>query len=165
MITPKAFATETRALFVIAWPMIIAQLAQMGTGVVDTVMAGHYSSVDLAAIAIGYNIWLPLLLLFIGMMLGATVIIAQDYGAGRVERIRESLPQALWLALGLGAVAGPACYFAAPLLHLLNLEKATHKKSLEYLQAVAFGHSSPSSFLGWHSLVGTATPGPTVLSQ
>ena len=116
MISPSAFATETRALFTIAWPMIIAQLAQMGTGVVDTVMAGHYSAVDLAAIAIGYNIWLPLFLLFIGMMLGATVIIAQDYGAGRVKRIRESLPQALWLALILGSVAGPLCYFAEPLL-------------------------------------------------
>ena len=42
--------------------------------------------VDLAAIAIGYNIWLPLYLVFIGVMLGATTIIAQDYGAGRVQR-------------------------------------------------------------------------------
>jgi MATE family multidrug resistance protein len=126
--------------------MIIAQLAQMGTGVVDTVMAGHYSAVDLAAIAIGYNIWLPLFLLFIGTMLGATVIIAQDYGAGRVERIRASLPQALWLALVLGAVAGPLCYFAEPLLTLLRLDETTHGKSLDYLQAVAFGLPATALF-------------------
>jgi MATE family multidrug resistance protein len=146
MISPAAFATETRALFTIAWPMIIAQLAQMGTGVVDTVMAGHYSAADLAAIAIGYNIWLPLFLLFIGMMLGATVIIAQDYGAGRVKRIRESLPQALWLALILGSVAGPLCYFAEPLLNLLALGRETHGKSLDYLQAVAFGLPATALF-------------------
>ena len=146
MITPSAFAAETRALFTIAWPMIIAQLAQMGTGVVDTVMAGHYSADDLAAIAIGYNIWLPLFLLFIGMMLGATVIIAQDFGAGRTARIRESLPQALWLALLLGAVAGPLCYFSEPLLRLLELDENTHGKSLDYLQAVAFGLPATALF-------------------
>ena len=146
MISTRTFATETRALFTIAWPMIIAQLAQMGTGVVDTVMAGHYSADDLAAIAIGYNIWLPLFLLFIGMMLGATVIIAQDFGAGRVQRIRESLPQALWLALLLGAVAGPLCYFSEPLLTLLALDENTHGKSLAYLQAVAFGLPATALF-------------------
>ena len=146
MISTRTFAAETRALFAIAWPMIIAQLAQMGTGVVDMVMAGHYSAVDLAAIAIGYNIWLPLFLLFIGMMLGATVIISQDYGAGRVDRIRTSLPQALWLALLLGAVAGPLCYSAEPLLTLLQLDETTHTKSLDYLQAVAFGLPATALF-------------------
>jgi MATE family multidrug resistance protein len=146
MITPGALAAETRALFTIAWPMIIAQLAQMGTGVVDTVMAGHYSAIDLAAIAIGYNIWLPVFLFFIGMMLGATVIIAQDFGAGRARRIRESLPQALWLALILGAFAGPLCYFAEPLLTLLELDETTHDKSLDYLQAVAFGLPATALF-------------------
>ena len=142
----SAFVGESRALLAIAWPMIIAQLAQMGTGVVDTIMAGRYSATDLAAIAIGYNIWLPLLLLFIGTMLGATIIIAQDFGAGRIQRIRDSLPQALWLALALGLVAGPLCYFIEPLLNALQLDPETHVKSLDYLQAVAFGLPAAAIF-------------------
>lgn len=145
-ITAGAFRKESRALLAIAAPMIIAQLAQMGTGVVDTIMAGNYSADDLAAIAIGYNIWLPLYLLFIGMMLGATVIIAQDFGAGRVQAIRDSLPQALWLALALGMVAGPLCFYCEPLLDLLRLDEATHVKTLSYLQAVAFGLPAAAIF-------------------
>ena len=105
----KDYLREVRALLAIGWPMFIAQLAQMGTGVVDTIMAGHYSATDLAAIAIGYNIWLPVYLFFIGVMLGATAIVAQDFGAGRLQQIRDSLPQSLWLALALGLVAGPLC--------------------------------------------------------
>jgi MATE family multidrug resistance protein len=141
-----AYLGESRALLAIAGPMMIAQLAQMGTGVVDTIMAGRYSAMDLAAIAIGYNIWLPIYLFFVGVMLGATAIIAQDFGAGRIQRIRDSLPQALWLALALGLIAGPLCYFADPLLALLELDAATHAKSLAYLQATAFGMPAAAVF-------------------
>ncbi len=141
-----AILAESRALLALAWPMVIAQLAQIGTGVVDTVMAGHYNATDLAAIAIGYNIWLPLYLFVIGVSLGATYIIAQLAGAGRISEIRNSLPQALWLALALGLAVGPICFGASPLLDLLQLDALTHAKSLAYLQAVAFGLPAAAVF-------------------
>ncbi len=137
---------ECRALLAIASPILIAQVAQVGTGVVDTIMAGRYSADDLAAIAIGYNIWLPLYLVFTGVMLGVTTIIAQDFGAGRAQCIRDSLPQALWLALILGLVVGPLCYFMNPLLGLLQLDAETQAKSNAYLQAVAFGLPAAALF-------------------
>ncbi len=133
------YRRELRSLGRIAWPIAIAQLAQMGTGVVDTIMAGRYNAVDLAAIAIGYNIWLPLFLLTLGIMLATSVTVAQDFGAGKLQQVRDSLPQALWLSLLLGAVVGPLCYGTGPLLDLLDLDPATRDKSLGYLQAVAFG--------------------------
>lgn len=137
---------ECRALLTLTWPILIAQVAQVGTGVVDTIMAGRYNADDLAAIAIGYNIWLPLYLIFTGVMLGATIIIAQDFGAGRVQRIRDSLPQSLWLALALGLVTGPLCFFSNPLLDLLQLDADTQRKSLNYLQAIAFGLPAAALF-------------------
>ncbi len=137
---------ESRALLALAWPMVIAQLAQIGTGVVDPIMAGHYHASDLAAVAIGYNIWLPLYLFVIGVSLGATYIIAQHAGAGRTNEIRNSLPQALWLALALGLVVGPICFGAAPLLDLLGLDPTTAAKSLDYLQAVAIGLPAAALF-------------------
>jgi MATE family multidrug resistance protein len=135
----NAYRDEARAMVILAWPIIIAQLAQMGTGVVDTIMAGRYGAMDLAAIAIGYNIWLPLFLLTLGIMLATSVLVAQDFGAGRLQNIRDTLPQALWLALLLGLIVGPACYNAQPLLNLLELDASTQQKSLDYLQAVAWG--------------------------
>ena len=140
------YVGECRALLAIAWPMVIAQLAQVGMGVVNTIMAGRYNADDLAAVAIGYNIWLPLYLVFTGVMLGATTIIAQDFGAGRRQAIRDSLPQALWLALILGLLAAPACYFSGPLLDLLQLNADTRSKSLSYLQAIAFGMPAAALF-------------------
>lgn len=141
-----ALTGEARALMVIAWPLFIAQLAQMGTGVVDTIMAGRYDATDLAAIAIGYNIWLPIYLFFVGVMLATSTIVAQDYGAGRLGAIRNLLPQSLWLALIIGVLAVPACYFAGPLLALLDLDHNTFSKSQAYLQATAFGLPAAAIF-------------------
>ena len=52
----------------------------MGTGVVDTIMAARFGDKDLAAIAIGFNIWLPLYLVVLGVILPSSTIIAQDFG-------------------------------------------------------------------------------------
>lgn len=135
----KRLRVEARELFKLATPLFIAQLAQMGTGVVDTIMAGRYSSIDLAAISIGYNIWLPIYLVSLGIMIAVTSIVAQHYGAGRVEAIRRLLPQAFWVALVIGFVCAPLCYFPGPILDLLSLDSETFSRSEGYLKAVAFG--------------------------
>ena len=70
--------TELPALWRIAWPLLIAQTAQIGTGVVDTLMAGNYSDVDLAAIAVGFNIWLPLYLIILGTLFACSAIAARS---------------------------------------------------------------------------------------
>lgn len=142
----QAYVIEVKALLKLSWPIMIAQLAQMGTGVVDTIMAGRYSAVDLVAVAIGYNIWLPVYLFIVGMLLATTAIVAQDFGAGRIHRIKELLPQSIWLAIILGLIAGPLCYFANPLLALLELDAQTQTKSLAYLQATAFGMPAAALF-------------------
>jgi len=144
--TVDKYRTEGRALLALALPMLVAQLAQMGTGVVDTIMAGRYDATDLAAIAIGYNIWLPIYLFFLGAMLATTTIVAQNFGAGKIQQIRDLLPQAMWLAMIMGIVAVPVCYYAGPLLDLLDLDPATRDKSLAYLQATAFGMPAAAIF-------------------
>jgi len=113
---------ELAALWRIAWPLLVAQTAQMGTGVVDTMMAGRYNDQDLAAIAIGFNIWLPLYLLILGTLFATAAIVAQDFGAGARDRIRSQLPQALWVAMLLSLVLAPVCYHSEPVLALLGLE-------------------------------------------
>ena len=71
--------TELRQFCRIGWPLLIAQTAQMGTGVVDTIMAARFGDKDLAAIAIGFNIWLPLYLVVLSVIFASSTIIAQDF--------------------------------------------------------------------------------------
>mgnify|MGYP002662272008 CR=1 FL=1 len=44
---------ELKQLFNLMIPILITQFAQAGFGLIDTIMAGHLSAQDLAAIAVG----------------------------------------------------------------------------------------------------------------
>ena len=138
---------ELGPLWRIAWPLLIAQTAQIGTGVVDTLMAGNYGDVDLAAIAIGFNIWLPLYLIILGTLFACSAIVAQDFGAGRIERVRSFLPQGLWVAVALSAVMTPLCLNSGIVIELLGLPPDTAVKTTAYVSRVGLGFPALGIFM------------------
>ena len=138
---------ELRPLWRIAWPLLIAQTAQIGTGVVDTLMAGNYGDVDLAAIAVGFNIWLPLYLIILGTMFACSAIVAQDFGAGRIECVRSFLPQGLWVAVALSAVMTPLCLNSDIVIALLGLPEETAAKTSAYVSRVGLGFPALGIFM------------------
>ena len=138
---------ELGPLWRIAWPLLIAQTAQIGTGVVDTLMAGNYGDTDLAAIAIGFNIWLPLYLIILGTLFACSAIVAQDFGAGRLERVRSFLPQGLWVAVVLSAMMTPLCLHSGAIIDLLELPSDTTAKTAAYVSRVGLGFPALGIFM------------------
>ncbi|RYF46784.1 MAG: hypothetical protein EOO38_13440 [Cytophagaceae bacterium] len=94
---------EWKTLAVLGGPILVAQLAQMANGVIDTMMAGHASARDLAAVGIGTGIWAPVLLFFIGVLNALQPLISGHRGAGNVARIMPVTWQGLYIAF-IGAV-------------------------------------------------------------
>ena len=88
---------EAKALWILAWPIAVGQIANTGTSFVDTVMAGHVSAEDLAAVALGSSIWFTLVITLIGLLLSVAPVIAQLYGAKRLSEIPNIVQQGLWL--------------------------------------------------------------------
>ena len=138
---------EAGPLWRIAWPLLIAQTAQIGTGVVDTLMAGNYGDADLAAIAVGFNIWLPLYLIILGTLFACSAIVAQDFGANRIDRIRSFLPQGLWVAMAISAVMTPMCLQSGVVINLLGLPDETAAKTAAYVSRVGLGFPALGLFM------------------
>jgi MATE family multidrug resistance protein len=65
---------------------MVAQLATTAMGFVDAVMAGRVGPRDLASVALGNSIWIPVYLLMTGTLLATTPKVAQRYGAGSHTR-------------------------------------------------------------------------------
>lgn len=81
---------ELKQLFHLMLPILITQFAQAGLGLIDTIMAGHLSASDLAAIAVGVGLWIPIMLLFAGIMIATTPLVAEARGAKTPEKFRLS---------------------------------------------------------------------------
>ena len=80
---------DARATLNLAWPIMVTQLAQIGTSFVDATMAGHYSPVDLAAISVGGSIWVALMVTLIGLTLAEARLSAQRTGETPIVLLDE----------------------------------------------------------------------------
>ena len=59
---PGRYFKELKELVFLGGPILGAQLSATGMSFVDTNMAGPYSAQDLAAVALGSSIWMPVYL-------------------------------------------------------------------------------------------------------
>jgi MATE family multidrug resistance protein len=130
---------ETRQLFHLALPLMGAQLAQMGMGVADAVMAGRYGFVDLAGVALGGSILWPLMMLFMGLIQAVMPTVAQLNGARRYTEIGEVIRQGLWMALAGGLTVLLILHNIGPVYSWMGVDPAAAAISIPYLKMAAFG--------------------------
>jgi MATE family multidrug resistance protein len=118
--------------------VLIAQAAVMANGVIDTLMAGRLSSVDLAAVGIGASIYITIIMALMGVLLALTPVVAHHYGAGRHAEIGADVRQCAWLALLLSLLAFAALKNPDPLLAFSRLTPEVEIKVRAYLEGSAW---------------------------
>ena len=92
------FLKDCSRLFVIAWPLVISNLASMSVTVADTLMVSSLGKEHLAAVAIASGVWFSLFLLGVGVIMSLAPTVAQEYGAKRFAAIGSYTRQCLWLS-------------------------------------------------------------------
>src|SRR5258705_814756 len=134
----SAVSRIAKAVVRLAWPVLVAQLAVIASGVLDTVMAGRYSAVDLAAVGIGASVYFSVFIGLMGVVQALSPIAAQLFGGKQLERIGEETRQTVWLALGLGALGGLLLAFPEPFLRLSRAPPAVAARTRAYLHGIAW---------------------------
>lgn len=130
---------EFAQLFRLGAPLMLAQLFQMGMGVTDTIMAGRYSSTDLAGVSIAGSVWFPILILTIGILSAITPIVAQMFGAGETNRIGHIVRQGLWAAALISLVAVILISQVHWVFAILEMSEGVQRVAVGYLEALAWG--------------------------
>lgn len=131
--------TEWKTLALLGGPILVAQLAQMANGLIDTVMAGHYGAQDLAAVGIGSSIWMPVLLFFVGVLSALQPTISGFVGGGHQERVMPVAWQGLYIAAVSAVVMITLLLSVGPLLTLFQLDAPTAAITQGYLTAFVWG--------------------------
>jgi MATE family multidrug resistance protein len=116
-----------------------AQLAQMSMGVMDAVMAGRYSSIDLAGVALGGSVLWPVMMLFMGLIQAVTPTVSQLNGAGRQSQVGEVIRQGLWMAIGGGLVASAILNNIGGVYLWMDVDPRAVAISVPYLTMTSLG--------------------------
>lgn len=133
------FIHESRALMQLSIPIILTQLATQAMGFVDTTMAGQVSAADLAAIALGGSLWIPVLLLLRGVIMALTPVVAYHRGAQDFVSISVEFFQMVWLALISSTLLIIYLISAEPILQWIGVATEIIPIASDYAFALAFG--------------------------
>lgn len=124
----------------ILWPILVTQISLYAMNLVDTMMSGRVGTDDLAGVAIGSSLWMPIFTGVNGILLAVTPIVAQFIGSGRRDQVARPVIQGIYLSVVLALVVIAAgYYFLDSLLSLMNLDKEVYHISFHYLVGLSIG--------------------------
>ncbi|MDN4523157.1 MATE family efflux transporter [Fictibacillus fluitans] len=124
----------------LVFPVLITQLGIYAMNFLDTVMSGHSGASQLAGVAIGSSIWVPVFTGLSGILMALTPIVSQFNGAGKKDRVPDAVIQSLYLGLTLAAAVILAGYFVLdPILNAMHLDTTVSHVAKGYLIALSTG--------------------------
>ncbi|MEX0693438.1 MAG: MATE family efflux transporter [Rhodospirillales bacterium] len=85
-------------------PIVVSRSGFLFLVMADTVMTGHYSAEELAYLAIGLGLIMPMMITALGMIMGTLVLTANSFGAGRPGDCGPVWRNSLSYALILGVI-------------------------------------------------------------
>ena len=86
-----------RSIGRLAWPVLVAQLAVIASGVLDTIMSGRYNAVDLAAVGIGASVYFSVFIGLMGVVLALSPIAARTRPCDTATSSFPATANARWL--------------------------------------------------------------------
>ncbi|WP_082555175.1 MATE family efflux transporter [Devosia sp. Root635] len=133
-----SWGAELRATFALAWPLVIAQLAQTALTTTDVIMMGWLGPQALAAGTLATTFLMPFLLLGIGIVGAVAPLVAQARGARDIKAIRRIARQGFWVAILLAVVLIPIILQIRPVFTLLGQDPAATIRAEEYIQVAVW---------------------------
>ena len=124
-----------------ALPLLAGSFLQQFYNLVDSWVVGNFvSDAALAAVGMGFPVMTLFQALFIGLSTGGTVIIAQYYGAGKGEEVKNAVDT---IYTGFMRSVIPVTVIALlllkPMLWLLRVDEGAYREAFVYLAVVTVG--------------------------
>lgn len=133
--------SEKLSLFIkILIPILVTQVGLYLMNFFDTIMAGRAGANDLAGVAIGSSLWVPILTGVTGILMAIPPIVSQLLGAQQSERITHVIRQGVYLSIAIaGAIFIIGALVLTPILNALSLEAEVRHIAKYYLVSLGLG--------------------------
>ncbi|MFY9180254.1 MAG: MATE family efflux transporter, partial [Venatoribacter sp.] len=142
-------AKEARSLTRLTLPILATQLAQVGMGTIDTLMSGHVSTEDLAAVAIGTSVWMPVWLFVSGVLVALSPLASALNAGQRRDELPKLLGAGIYSGILLGIAAALLLLGASFVLESFIDDEKTAFVAANYTRAIAAGMPFGGLFLAY----------------
>ncbi|MGG4401249.1 MATE family efflux transporter [Paenibacillus amylolyticus] len=135
-----SFSQKVKQFLIIFLPIFTTQIALSAMSFFDTNMSGKFSPADLAGVAIGTSLWMPVQTGLSGILIGITPVVSHLLGSKRNDQIGYNVIQALYLGIAVSLVViGAGALLLGPILNGMPLEPRVAQVAFYFLCALAFG--------------------------
>ena len=86
-------------MLALAAPVVIAELGWVTMQIVDTLMVGRLGPDAIGAVGLATSLFIAVGVFAMGLLLGLDPLVAQAFGAGRIDECHEWLVAGVWLAI------------------------------------------------------------------
>lgn len=125
----------------LAVPAIISGIAEPIIALSDTYFAGSLGKHDLAAVGIGSSFFLLVLWVLAQTRSAVLAVVARYYGENRLQDVRDLVPIALWMNVGLGVLFyAVTAAFAPVIFTLYDPDPVVLEKAVGFYRLRAVGH-------------------------
>lgn len=93
-----------KALWTLAWPIIIGMVVQVSYNIVDTAWVGRLGSEAIAALAFSFPIFFVMIAVVNGVNIGTNSLISRLVGAGKIGRARNAAIHAVIMSVIVAVV-------------------------------------------------------------
>ncbi|MEK4029067.1 MATE family efflux transporter [Pseudobacillus sp. FSL P4-0506] len=129
-----------KRLMYILIPIFITQLGMFSMNFFDIMMSSRYSADDLAGVAIGSSLWVPVYTGLSGILLAITPIVAQLTGAKKTKEVPFTVMQGIYASVVLAVFVFVIGSIALdPVLNRMSLEGTVREIAKNYIIALSFG--------------------------
>ena len=130
-----------KIILTFAFPMLIGNVFQQLYNMVDSIVVGNYvGKLALAAVGTGFPIIFMMAAMFIGLGLGATILISQYIGAGEMSNVQKTA-QTIYTAMILGSIPITiiGIFLSKPILLLINTPADVLPMANQYMMVIFGG--------------------------
>ncbi len=131
--------SPAKGMLRLAAPLILSQIAQVLTGLVDTVMSGQAGSGEQAVVALGVALWIPIFIALITVVQAVSPIVSHHVGAGDGEAVARDAREGLWLAAWLSVLPLLALPWAPDLLIHAGIAAPLAERTGVFLWGIGLG--------------------------
>ncbi len=135
IVKDRAFYRKTLAIML---PVALQQAINMGVNMLDTMMLGSFGEIQLSASSLANQYYNIFTIFCMGIIGGCSVLASQYWGAGNIDKVRETFSMAFRLAAGMSILfAILTILFPEQIMSIYTNEAPVIEQGVRYLRITA----------------------------